>query len=467
MRNFPLFLLLALPALSNATNYYVATTGDDNNLGTQALPWRTVQHAEARLNAGDVAYIGDGDYRDQGRITVNRSGNTASGVIVLRAQNPKKAIVRGFDITGASYVQIHDFTIIDMDVGKPGVHIENASYCEIKGNTINYNTANGIWIDDNGNPTSVHHCVVDGNSFYRNAWAGIESHGRNHTIRQNIVEESIDHHPCDPDYPDDYDADGIRPFGSGHVIENNTITVTFGVNPGGFTPNTGCSIAALSNPNNDFTGTHAHPDCIQTWQGDGFEVMTDATIRGNVCHGTAYNPVTEGPSGFLTFEGGANNITIYNNIAEATFVAYIDGSSNLRVENNTFVDNDSMAPYGGLGFQLLHSPHSTFRNNVFAHFNGDSARFVSYDSGSKTGAVADYNCVYVVDGQPGTPIGANDVRQPVGGIQFVNEVARNYHLKPTSPCKDRGVTIPTITTDKDGITRPQGGAYDIGAYEVH
>ena len=38
-------------------------------------------------------------------------------------------------------------------------------------------------------------------------------------------------------------------------------------------------------------------------------------------------------------------------------------------------------------------------------------------------------------------------------------------LKKGSPAIDAGITIPTLTTDARGSVRPQGTAYDSGAYE--
>jgi hypothetical protein len=59
---------------------------------------------------------------------------------------------------------------------------------------------------------------------------------------------------------------------------------------------------------------------------------------------------------------------------------------------------------------------------------------------------------------------------------FVNRTLSDFHLTSTSPAKDAGLTIvptnsfdpnpgPTIDTDKDGVLRAQGTAYDMGAYE--
>jgi hypothetical protein len=55
-----------------------------------------------------------------------------------------------------------------------------------------------------------------------------------------------------------------------------------------------------------------------------------------------------------------------------------------------------------------------------------------------------------------------------GGVnsdpQFYN-AGVDFHQIPTSPTINAGATIATVTTDFDGVARPAGSAYDIGAYE--
>ncbi|CAG0931818.1 putative outer membrane protein PmpB [Thermoflexales bacterium] len=48
--------------------------------------------------------------------------------------------------------------------------------------------------------------------------------------------------------------------------------------------------------------------------------------------------------------------------------------------------------------------------------------------------------------------------------RFVNPATSDYHLSPGSPAADAGTNV-GVTTDLDGVTRPQGSGYDIGAYE--
>jgi hypothetical protein len=54
--------------------------------------------------------------------------------------------------------------------------------------------------------------------------------------------------------------------------------------------------------------------------------------------------------------------------------------------------------------------------------------------------------------------------------KFVNAPATlpdspNFALTSGSPAIDKGLSLATITTAFDGTSRPQGRAYDIGAYE--
>jgi hypothetical protein len=47
---------------------------------------------------------------------------------------------------------------------------------------------------------------------------------------------------------------------------------------------------------------------------------------------------------------------------------------------------------------------------------------------------------------------------------FVNS-GSDWHLQKCSPAIDAGVTLSVVTKDYDGLPRPIGAAYDMGAYE--
>src|SRR6266851_962032 len=56
------------------STFYVATTGSDNNAGTQAAPFQTLSHALVAVNAGDTIDLRGGTYA--GGVTVNDSNIT-------------------------------------------------------------------------------------------------------------------------------------------------------------------------------------------------------------------------------------------------------------------------------------------------------------------------------------------------------------------------------------------------------
>lgn len=55
---------------------------------------------------------------------------------------------------------------------------------------------------------------------------------------------------------------------------------------------------------------------------------------------------------------------------------------------------------------------------------------------------------------------------PTNSEQTTEYLAADWSIKYTSGCLDLGKTLAGITTDLSGISRPQGSAYDIGAYEL-
>ena len=48
---------------------------------------------------------------------------------------------------------------------------------------------------------------------------------------------------------------------------------------------------------------------------------------------------------------------------------------------------------------------------------------------------------------------------------FYNTAEGNFTLKSNSPAVNQGSSVDAPSVDFDGKARPQGGAYDIGAYE--
>jgi hypothetical protein len=79
---------------ANATTYYVATNGNDNNAGSKDLPFATIGKAAAIAIAGDSVIIKSGTYKPSTRIQPANSG-TATAPITFMAEVKDGVIIDG------------------------------------------------------------------------------------------------------------------------------------------------------------------------------------------------------------------------------------------------------------------------------------------------------------------------------------------------------------------------------------
>jgi uncharacterized repeat protein (TIGR02059 family) len=94
---FAILLLLLISAASKATDYYVATNGNDSNPGTITQPWRTWQKGFSTVSAGDVLYIRGGNYTGMygsghGVKISSRDGSSSSKITVMAYPGEKPVL---------------------------------------------------------------------------------------------------------------------------------------------------------------------------------------------------------------------------------------------------------------------------------------------------------------------------------------------------------------------------------------
>jgi hypothetical protein len=126
-----LSLVMLLVCVSTAfgqanSSFYVSTTGNDSNPGTQTAPWRTVQHAVDTVRAGSIVNVRGGVYEEL--VSIKASGNATDGYITFRSYPGETAILDAEHFTPS---------------GRQGVlTIHNQSYVRIEGFEIrNFRTA--------------------------------------------------------------------------------------------------------------------------------------------------------------------------------------------------------------------------------------------------------------------------------------------------------------------------------------
>jgi hypothetical protein len=156
-----------------------------------------------------------------------------------------------------------------------------------------------------------------------------------------------------------------------------------------------------------------------------------------------------------------------NNVFSGTSAAFINTSSSISFYNNTFyqvtTDNNAILTYGSSTFRI--------KNNLFIGCGGDNNTYGWYgkgDSGTPTMDV-DYNYVTKTSAASyGAKSGFSETNGVTSGNPLFVTEGSNWSLQGGSPAKDAGVDLSGVwasALDRAGVSRPQGAAWDIGAYE--
>ncbi len=206
----------------------------------------------------------------------------------------------------------------------------------------------------------------------------------------------------------------------------------------------------------------------------------NVVIRGNECYGNGQNGIQlngdcwEGGDGIISNALIEDNFVHDNNWKGFSLIS-VQGSV---IRNNVIWDNGISAGAGGI--HLVDQPdcNKPSDSNVVVNNTISEPRIAGIRMNLGSAANVVFNNVVVasssdytiVDETGGNWIDAtsNLLRTSSSGL-FVNAANHDFHLADASPAINTGrasyqsASAPTI--DSDGNARPQGGAYDAGAYE--
>ncbi len=172
------------------------------------------------------------------------------------------------------------------------------------------------------------------------------------------------------------------------------------------------------------------------YEGDSVDIGSNIYIYNNIFKsGTSSN-------GGLTFYNGTNNVYLFNNVffqmgAADQPLAWATGGAQLHFKNNIWVTQSNQQIFN------------------LETFQGATADF-------------DHDLFYNPSGASSAPSGGGITVSGavLGDPMFVNPAASDFHLQTGSRAIDAGAnTGPRVNQDYDGKPRPQGSAYDIGAFE--
>lgn len=217
-------------------------------------------------------------------------------------------------------------------------------------------------------------------------------------------------------------------------------------------------------------------------QGTGFTNFTDCVIRSN--KGLDNAGTTLKPGGAIYTNSATNNFTnclIYNN--SGTNVIYFNGGN---VTNSTIVNNVGQVYVAGASVAITITNTIVWGNKTTA--TGETNTGITSNTTNKSTIISN-SAVYPTlasdaytqtdnlalelgndsqDGArgPGFVLPTTFFGHPTTSEQTTELESSDWSIKFTSAALNSGQTISGLTTDLAGLARPQGAAYDIGAYEL-
>jgi hypothetical protein len=254
---------------------------------------------------------------------------------------------------------------------------------------------------------------------------------------------------------------------------------------GNTVPTDGASGVLIYNGGSDceIVGNHIHDcgrACTDTANGENAIFVGSQNrvlIEGNLIHDVGrFAPGEQGcnPSStnYQNHDHGlyinqANDVTVRNNIFYNCkrgwcIQIYPGPSDRIKIDNNTFAFEN---PYrDGHIIVGADGADNEIKNNIF--YDPLNAAIRLY-SGTQTNMVIANNMIYgggVYSGTA-TAVVIFIINWPNTDPLLVSPLTYDFHLRAVSPAIDVGLSIFTVIYDFDGVIRPQGAGYNLGACE--
>jgi hypothetical protein len=497
---------IAVTATAHAADYYVAENGKDSNPGTINSPWKSVQYAANRVQAGDTVNIRSGTYAES--VTLKSSGSASQGYITFQSYPGETAKISGttssggkltvtgrqalINIVDQSYIKIiglevRDYTTSRADATPIGILVagkaEGIKISDSHIHDISSTAAPSTGRDCQGSNPQAHGILVVG------------TNGTSPILNLTINHNVLDHLTLGCS-----EALAINGNVLTWEVTNNEIhhNDNIGIDAIGFEGTSkGIDQARDGNItgnkiyNNSSSGNKAYKD--RSAAGIYCDGCTDVRIEANTIYKNDYGVeiASEHPGKFSSKVTVRNNL-IYSNALSGLTIGGSDekpegkdtgGADSCTFVNNSFYGNDTTDSGSG-EFQIQHhAQNNTFKNNI-VHAESRS-RFIIGETTTSTVPLADGNLYFSSKAAAGSGewtlnnvpyTGFENYRKATkqekasafADPQYLDPSKDDLQVAKTSPAVDQGVIlVEDIVGTKDfaGANRVQGKRIDIGAYE--
>lgn len=424
--------------------YFVTSSGSDSGDGSFAAPWKTIPKAKNTIAAGDIAYL----------------GNSAGDTLTQTVEDPTAAYrcALGMSANGASNSGTESAP--KALVAYPGALVtigvtsglERGILVPAIGAALDYWVISQLSLRGETEALDFE-APVTGWRVIGNDISCPNGTGKSGCVNGSVSGDGTPNLKILGNVVHDAAANVSTITKYYHAIYLDSDHVELGWNT--VRDNKSCRAIQFhdsSGPNN--FDLNVHDNLIHGAVCDGINFATVDPSQGAVL---AYNNVIydvgQGPD---PADGSSNYACIY--VANITNQGS-PGSGNVQLYNNTMYDCGSRGTSSGGAVALATGPVGVQMDDNLIAATSNAESYISGDSGSAPEIVGSNNLFFGAGPAPSYLTG-----NVLGDPMFVNATAHDLHLAPGSAAVDKGKST-AATTDTDGNPRPQGTAFDIGAYE--
>jgi len=338
-----------------------------------------------------------------------------------------------------------------------GIKLVNCSHVILRGDNspgttygieVHDTTGQGIEIGDQSTYFEVHHVEVHDVTF-AGIMAKTDPDGTTH-IGQNGYFTQYDTHIHD-NYVHNVSGEG---FYIGNSFWSSLVN---GVKPG------------------DLVGTRIYNNLTQHTGREGIQVgsaSSDCEVYGNIIQDSGNLNGQDQNGGLQLGEGTTGKC--YNNLIDTVpgNGLILLGIGDRLISNNIIANIGSYAVFCDDRAGEITGSHVRLLNNTIVTYGLDAYLLynqytVNEFSNNLLTTPTSGHVLVNTNGSGATCTTTTNLTGALASLGFINGAGGDYHLTSTASAVDAGTNFSSVgvTKDFDGTTRPQGTAYDVGAYE--